>query len=363
MSVEKMRAFIIKFIFYCLILGIGYVCLKYVLPLLMPFLIGLLFAFVLQPAIRWISAKCGIRHKVVAILLMIVFYVILAAITIVLGSRVAVLLRELVAMIPDVYNNVLQPALISLQNALENLVEAVDPSFGQSVENLGDTLMSTLSNGITTLSGWALEYVTSFATSLPSTFVKILMTIISSFFFVADYNMIANFILVQLSEEKRDMLIKIKTKGIDVLLKFAKAYAILMTLTFCEVFVGLLLLRVENALLIAFATAIVDILPILGTGTVMIPWGIAMLILGNYPLGFGLLVLYAIITVVRQTLEPRIVGNQIGLYPLATLTCMFVGTYLFGILGLFGLPIIATVAMQLDRSGDIHLFHKNDAVK
>lgn len=358
MSVEKMRAFIIKFIFYCLILGLGYVCLKHVLPLLMPFLIGLLFAFVLQPPIRWISSKCGIRRKVVAVLLMIVFYVILSAITIVLGSRVAVLLRELAGMIPDVYNDVLQPALLSLQDAFERLVVAVDPSFGQSVENLGDTLMSTLSSGIATLSGWVLEYVTSFATSLPSTFVKILMTIISSFFFVADYDMIANFLLAQLSKDKREMLIKIKTKGIDVLLKFAKAYAILLTLTFFEVFVGLLLLRVDNALLIALATAIVDILPILGTGTVMIPWGIAMLILGNYPLGFGLLVLYAIITVVRQTLEPRVVGNQIGLYPLATLTCMFVGTYLFGVLGLFGLPIIATIALQLDRSGDIHIFRK-----
>ena len=184
------------------------------------------------------------------------------------------------------------------------------------------------------------------------------MTIISSFFFAADYDMIIDVLLRQLSEKNRELILKIKTKGIDVLFKFGRAYAILMTLTFFEVFLGLLLLRVNNAFLIAFVTAVVDILPILGTGTVLIPWGIAMLILGHYPLGIGLLILYAIITVVRQTLEPRVVGQQIGLYPLITLTCMFVGTYLFGVVGLFGLPIIATILIQLNRSGDIHLFRK-----
>ena len=358
MTVEKMRAFIIRFIFYCLILGLGYVCLKYVLPLLMPFLIGFLFAFILRPLIDFASRHCTVQRKIIAVLLLIVFYIFLTAITIVLGSRVAVLIRTLIGMIPGVYNDMIQPALISLQDTLENLFVNLDPAFGQSVERVGDALMEALSSGITRLAGIALEYATSFATSLPSALVKMLMTIISSFFFVADYDMLANFLLLQLSKDHREMLLKIKTKGIDVLLKFLRAYAILMTLTFVEMFIGLLLLRVDNALLIALVTAVVDILPILGTGTVLIPWGAALLILGNYPLGIGILLLYAIITVVRQTLEPRVVGNQIGLYPLATLACMFVGTYLFGVVGLFGLPIIATIALQLDRSGDIHIFHK-----
>ena len=127
-------------------------------------------------------------------------------------------------------------------------------------------------------------------------------------------------------------------------------------LTFLEVFLGLTLLRVDYALLIALVTAVVDILPVLGTGTVMIPWGIAMLVTGNYPLGVGLLILYAVITVVRQMLEPRVVGHQIGLYPLVTLMCMFIGTYLFGAVGLFGVPILVTLLVHLNASGDIHLF-------
>lgn len=358
MSVEKMRAFIIKFLFYCIILGLGYAGLKYILPLLMPFIIGFFFAFILRPLVNRTTRNNSINRKAASILILIVFYIVLTAITMILSSRLAILIRTLVLAIPDVYNDVFQPAIATLQDLLENLLQGINPTFGQSVETVGDSLLSALSEGITTLSGWALGHATSFASALPSAVVKVLMTIISSFFFMADYDMIARFLVRQLSEEKRELLLKVKSKGIDVLFKFGRAYAILMSLTFCEVFVGLLLLRVDNALLIAFVTAIVDILPILGTGTILIPWGIAMLLLGKYPLGIGLLILYAIITVVRQTLEPRVVGSQIGLYPLVTLACMFVGTYLFGILGLFGLPIIATVLVQLDRSGDIKLFRK-----
>ena len=358
MSVEKMRAFIIKFIFYCILLGLAYICLKHVLPLLMPFLTGFFFAFILRPLINLVSSKTKISNKVSAVLILTLFYIVLAAIMVVLSSRVALIVRALFAMIPETYNEVFQPAIVELQDLLENMLNNVNPSFSQSIESIGDSLLGALSSGIAQISTWALEYATGFAAAVPSAFIKTLMTIISSFFFAADYDAISNFFLRQLSEQHRELLIKIKTKGVDVILKFGKAYALLMTLTFFEIFVGLLVLRVNNALLIALVTAIVDILPILGTGTIMIPWGIAMLILGNYPLGFGLLILYAIITVVRQTLEPRVVGNQIGLYPLVTLTCMFVGTYLFGVLGLFGLPIIATILIQLDRSGDIRLFRK-----
>ena len=170
---------------------------------------------------------------------------------------------------------------------------------------------------------------------------------------MVDYYKITSFIVGLIPQRGKDMLFKVKEHGIDVLLKFGKAYAILLFITFVELSIGLSLLQIEYSVLIAAGTALVDILPVLGTGTILIPWGVVNLLLGNFPLGIGLLVLYAIITVVRQTLEPRVVGKQIGLYPLVTLMCMFVGSYLFGIVGLFGLPIAVTIVVQLHRSGDI----------
>ena len=128
-----------------------------------------------------------------------------------------------------------------------------------------------------------------------------------------------------------------------------------MLITFLEVFIGLTVLGVRYAFLIALLTAVVDLMPVLGTGTVMIPWGIIDLIAGNYFMGIGLLVLYAIITVIRQILEPKIVGKYVGLYPLLALVSMYVGLKLFGLIGLFGLPLSIVIFDRLRRDGFINI--------
>lgn len=356
MQIEKKRAFIIKVIFYCIIFGFAYLILKYALPFLMPFLVAFCIAFILKPVINWITEKTRLKRKKVAVLVLIAFYVLTAALITVLGTRLVVFCRDAFYALPQVYENVFAPALTSVQDALEKWLRTMNPVLTEIVESVGNNLSDSLSTLVTTISASALSAVTNVAAFVPSFLVKFIITIVASFFFVSDYYAITSFLARQLSQNARDMLFKIKDKGVDVIFKFGRAYAILLSITFVELFIGFSLLRVDYALLVALITAIVDILPILGTGTVLIPWSIAMLILGNYPLGAGLLILYAIITVVRQTLEPRVVGKQIGLYPLVTLVCMFVGTYLFGFVGLFGLPIIATILVQLSRSGDIKLF-------
>ncbi len=93
--------------------------------------------------------------------------------------------------------------------------------------------------------------------------------------------------------------------------------------------------------------AIIDILPILGTGAILLPWSIIAFILGNYKIGIGILLLYIVITAVRQTIEPKIVGQQIGLHPIVTLLLMYVGAQLMGVLGLLLLPIIATIIKNI----------------
>ena len=114
-----------------------------------------------------------------------------------------------------------------------------------------------------------------------------------------------------------------------------------MLLTFIEIFIGLSLLRVNYALLVALLVAIVDIFPILGTGTILIPWAVFALVSGNVGLGSGLLILYGVSLIVRQVLEPKIVGNSIGLHPLATLAAVYLGIKFTGFLGIFIGPIVA----------------------
>lgn len=356
MSVEKMRSFIIRFVFICLILGLTYFVLKYLMPMLMPFLVAFLFAFLLQPLITWIERKTKAPRKVIAVLTLIGFYAVLITLAVLMGTQAVVAVRDGFSALPRFYAETLEPALIQVQNSIEDFVRNVNPDLPATLSSFGNSLTESLSSLVTGVSRTAIGGVTGFATQVPFVFAKCIIGIIASFFLVTDYYTITSFIARQLPKKGRDMLFAIKAQGVDVVLQFGRAYAILLSITFVELSIGFLLLSIDNAILTALAIAVVDILPIFGVGTILIPWGLAMLILGNFPLGIGLFLLYGVISVVRQTLEPRVVGKQIGLYPLVTLICMFIGGYLFGFVGLFGLPIMITIFVQLNREGHLNWF-------
>ncbi len=356
MATEKMRAFIIKFLFFGIILGIIYLAFTFVVPLIMPFLLAFLISFILQPVVRSIKRKTKTEGNAVAILILIAFYAVLITFLIIVGSQIIVYVSDLFVSLPTIYSNQIEPAIIQAELIIENFLLDISPAISDIDAIFDETLASSISSVVTNVSAQAITMITNAATSIPSFIISFLMLIIASFFFMCDYDKIMNFLIKLLPVKARDKVVVAKKRGIKVIIQFARAYAILLSITGIELFIAFLLLGIENALLLAILIAIVDILPILGTGTILIPWGIVMLILGNFPMGIAILITYAIITIVRQSLEPRIVGGQIGLYPLITLICMFTGAYLFGVLGLFGLPITAAIIVQLNKSGDLNWF-------
>lgn len=129
-----------------------------------------------------------------------------------------------------------------------------------------------------------------------------------------------------------------------------RAQGILMLLTFGEVTVGLLILRVDLALLAAGLAALVDALPIFGAGTVLVPWALWSLLDGDWPLALGLLILYGVVTLVRTLLEPKLVGKRVGLHPLAALAAMYVGFQVFGVAGMILTPLGAVIGKQVWKS-------------
>ena len=129
-----------------------------------------------------------------------------------------------------------------------------------------------------------------------------------------------------------------------------------MFITFVELSIGLTLIGIKHAVAVALVASIFDILPVLGTGGVMIPWTVLAALQGNYSLAVGLLVIYIVITVIRNIIEPKIVGSQLGLHPVVTLCSMFVGVQLFGVIGLFGFPIGLSLLRYLNDHGVIKLF-------
>jgi predicted PurR-regulated permease PerM len=133
----------------------------------------------------------------------------------------------------------------------------------------------------------------------------------------------------------------------DVSRKYIKAYGILLLLTFALLLIGFWILGVEYAFLLAFLIALADLLPVIGVGTILIPWGIIMLIQKEFYLGFGLLILFLAISLIRQVAEPKVLGKSLGLHPLLALFATYVGFTLFGLLGMILAPIVALLGKRL----------------
>lgn len=355
-KVEDMRAFIIKFAYILIWGGIIFVILKYLLPLFMPFVIAFLIAYLLKPLIRLIVRKTPLPRKPVAIVLLILSYLVVGTLATFLVIRMAVYLGDWFSRLPSFYRSTVEPAVANFSANFDGFIDRLDPSVKVYLENASESISKAVSGIVSGVSSGAIGLLTNFASHIPWIVASIVLTIIASFFMVVDYDKVTAFIAKQLSPKLHARVHVVHGFVTNTLFRFGKAYLIIISITFAEVCLGLLVLGVPSAILIALAIALVDILPVLGTGTIMIPWAIISLGNGNLFLGIGLLVLYAIITVVRQIIEPRIVGGQIGLYPLLTLICMFIGAKLFGFWGMFGFPIALTVIIYLNREGEIALF-------
>ena len=162
--------------------------------------------------------------------------------------------------------------------------------------------------------------------------------------------------LRQFDQKTMNIILQIKEYVAGTLFVCIRSYALIMSITFLELALGLTVIGVDRSLLIAFLISVFDVLPVLGTGGIMIPWTILTALQGNYPLSAGLLTVYLIITVIRNIIEPKIVGSQIGLHPVVTLSSMFVGAQLFGVLGLFGFPIGLSLLRHLNDNGTLRVY-------
>ena len=260
------------------------------------------------------------------------------------------------AVLPDSLERTVGDAISGIVDNLLILTEE-SPQTEQTGMNFGDFDISV----ITTPLGGLL----STAKYIPTILTATLISIIACFFVTCDYDGFTGMIKKNVSEEHEKLLVRSKKLLGDILGKWFKSYATIIFITFCEVAIGLNILKLigvyDGGYLVAISivTAVVDILPVLGTGTVMIPWAVINFFTGNVGLGIGLLILYAIITVIRQILEPRLVAMNVGIHPVLTLMGMYLGVQLFGVIGIFLLPITFVLLKALNDEGIVHLWGRD----
>jgi sporulation integral membrane protein YtvI len=206
------------------------------------------------------------------------------------------------------------------------------------------------------LSSKALSKLSDMAGSAPKVILFGATYIISSFFISSSYPQIRDFIIKQIPARFHLTARSIKSDILSGFGKWIKAQLTLMGITFIELTLALTLLGFKYAAVIAIITAFIDALPVFGTGIVLLPWAIILLLGGDTSLAIGLVITYLVITTVRSCLEPKIVGDQFGIHPAASLLAMYSGYKLFGIAGMIFFPFLLMMLKQMNDKGYIQLW-------
>ncbi len=357
---DRKRAFIINFAYFAILLLLAFVLLRYGLRLLMPFVVGGIVAALLQKPIRFLAKYLPLPKKILALLVALLFFCTIGVLISILSVRVFTLGQDIALSLPTLYREYVEPLIRDIFALLETSVLQMDEALLQTWEEMFYQLLQSLGNMISSVSVRMVGIASSFASSLPGVFIRLLFFVIATFFMTMDYDRLTGFLMRQMSERVQDLFLQIKSYIVGTLFVCIRSYALIMSITFVELSIGLSIVGVEHSVLKAFLIAIFDILPVLGTGGIMIPWAVLSMIQGEIGLGLALLAVYIAVTIIRNILEPKIVGSQLGLHPVVTLASMFVGAQLFGVVGLFGLPIFLSLLCYLNRNGTIHIFRLED---
>lgn len=368
---DRKKKFIIDVLYIAIILALFYVFMRFGFGLLFPFLMAFFVAICLQRPTNFLTRKTHIPRGITSAVLVILVLLVVLIIVSLIGAKIVSEFKGFFSYLMSKFEDV--PAFISqienwFKHNLTFLPESVRTTISNSVSNFLENTFTTSNTAETPNSldissiASPLWSVISSAKQIPSFLVAFLVSVVTCCFMTSDYPNIKEFIFRQLPEEKNEKVSKAKTIIFSFLGKMGKAYAIILSVTFVELLLGLSLLKIfkiytgNYVFVIALLTAIIDIIPVLGTGSVLIPWALASFFTGSYALGIGILIMYAVITVVRQVMEPKLVAGQLGLPPFLTLMSMYIGSQIFGVFGIFLLPLTVITVKELNDEGIIHLY-------
>ncbi|WP_289137436.1 sporulation integral membrane protein YtvI [uncultured Brevibacillus sp.] len=338
---------IIRLLWVCLVIYVGIWIFQFATPLLYPFLIALVIALIINRPVTFITKKFKIpRWLSVTIALLLLMLLAVGVVTLVVTETV-VEIGELAKRLPGfaselseyLQRTISQEFLMGVYNQIQWMYSQLDPDFQLKVNN-------TIGSGITSITHTGQDLVVKFLNGLKNLLVSLpnmatvsVISLMGAFFISKDFyqwesrfrRLLPNGVNNRLDQIFRDL------RG--ALVGFIKAQLTLISLTAAIVIIGLLIMRVEYAITIGLLTGLVDLLPYLGTGTVFIPWIVYLFFKGNYSMVIGLSILYAVVLIFRQIIEPKVVAESVGLDPLLTLVALFVGLQLFGFLGLIIGPV------------------------
>ncbi len=329
-----------------LIILLLFAAVYYITPLVSPFIIGWVIAYALNPFVNLLQNKAKLPRWLAVAIALLLFLGIAVAIVSVLVTNIVI---EIGYLAETIQNNIekWRQDFVRLLNSdyLQHLVNQFttfyneNPKYQETINKNLTATASKLADTGSYIIGAFFNGLLAFLTSLPNIATVMVIALLAAFFISKDFYRIAAKLSSWFPERAKKTTHAIWLDLRKALFGYLRAQFILISITAIVVIIGLLILRVEYAVTIGLITGLVDLLPYLGTGAIMVPWIIFVFLHGNVPLGIGLSVLYGIILVARQLIEPKVLATSVGLDPLATLIAMVVGLNLFGVLGLILGPV------------------------
>lgn len=336
------KNFIIDFFYTAIILLLIYFLCRFLLTYLLPFLFASVIAYSVQPMASFLSRKIKIRQGIIAAILSVVFYLITAFIFAFIIYRIIFFGIGFTDYLPQMLEK-LNLLINKFQTVFSNLFNNIPKEFNSALNSIVMKMVDNLTVGI---GGFISSSATAIAKKTPPFLVSSIVALVATFYIAKDFKGLSRFVNQIIGSKAGKKVKKIKTILFKSVFKIIKGYFILSAITYVELLLGFLVLRINFAPIIALIIALVDILPVIGTGTVMIPWAVLSVFLGNTQLALGLAVLYVVIVIIRNFLEPKVISTQIGINPLFTLLAMFVGLKVLGVWGLILFPVALIVTIR-----------------
>lgn len=282
-----------------------------------PFIVAFIISTLLDPIIVYFMKKLKFSRKASAI---IIVTVMMSTIGVLLFFMVVKLTSELITFsyaLPDFFSGV-------YGNVKAMIDKATEIYLGWPVEITSNisNILSSISNTLLKFANTATKGILSLVTSIPNAFLFVIVTILSIYFFSIDKDSINGFFRNKLPSSWAKRISGVRSDMFSALLGYIKSQLIMMIITFVQLLIGFAIIGVKPALLLALLLSVIDALPLVGLGTVIIPWAIYDMFTNNFNAAVSILILYVIIVIVRQIVEPRILSQQIGIHPILTLMAM-----------------------------------------
>lgn len=316
----------------------SFLFLKFLLPLVFPFVLALFMASIIDPAVCWLERRWRVPRGIGAALVIVVLVAGLVVGGVLAVSRLGLEMIALSRSLPSVYlvvADMVSEVAAQVGRFSASLPPALKATLEQQLNSVFRLAQAALTGTLGVLQGWIQV--------LPGVGMVALITAIATFFISRDKASIGRFLLNMTPREWRSGLVSVKAQLLASTVGLVKAQAVLVIITFIVLLIGLTALGVPYALSASIGSALLDLIPVLGPALIFIPWAAYSLVQGDVGLALALLILYGGVSVIRSVAQAYVIGEKIGLHPLATLLALYLGIRVFGAAGFIYGPLVAIV--------------------